>query len=113
MRGRAIGDRLRVVARDFVEGDIGGVLEARARKVPAQVRVHSLERISTMLTDAARRGIRLAQQALPEPERETLLADSGSALQQQACGQRAARGLVAEAIAERIVTDEWQKGHGE
>src|ERR1019366_10099851 len=100
VRGGPFGDCLRIVALDLLACDVRRVLEPRARKVPAQVRVHAAERVRAMLARAARCVGRLAEQALAEPEREALLADAGRALQQQARRQRATRDLLAEAFAQ-------------
>src|ERR1019366_3015614 len=113
VRGGAFRDRLGVVALDLLERNVRLVLEPRARKVPAQIRVDAPQRVRAVLAHAARCVLRLAQQALAEPEREALLADAGRALQQQARRQGAAGGLIAEAFAQRVVTDEWKKRHGE
>jgi hypothetical protein len=64
-----------------------------------------------MLAYTTGRVFSLAEQPLANPERETLFADPGRALKQEARGKRPARNLLAQAIAKRVVTNQWKKRH--
>lgn len=91
-----------------------GVLEARSREEPVQVRQMELARHATRLAHAAGRRASigaLAEEQAREPQRQLLLAHPARTLEQQAGRQRVSRERVLEALAERGVAVKGKKGH--
>ena len=76
------------------------------------VGVRAGHRIAAVLAGAARARFRTgAEQSLPQPEREPLLADAERALEQQRAGQGAALDRLLEALAKRLVAMQWKERH--
>jgi hypothetical protein len=68
--------------------------------------------VSAMLTAAARTRLRTrAEQPLPEPERQPLLADAEWPLQEQRARERVTPDRLVEALAEGLVAVEWEERH--
>jgi hypothetical protein len=65
-----------------------------------------------MLAAAAWEGLGAgAEEALPQPQRESLLADAHRSLEQQRTGERVTPDRVVETAPKRLVTVDWEEGH--